>query len=68
MFNFINVLLLFLFPFFKDTLIPGVVYFVCGGLSVVCVLGTIGIPETKDSNLNDKLNDNRIKREKDGII
>ena len=34
---------------------PGIMYFICGGLCIACVCGTFGIPETKHSNLSDKI-------------
>ena len=40
---------------------PGLLYFFCGGVAMLCVFGLLFIPETKDRNLNDKLNENRNK-------
>ena len=40
---------------FQELYVPGILYFCCGGVSVVCVLALIWLPETKNSNLSDKL-------------
>ena len=45
-----------LFCLFQDIYVPGLLYFVCGGLSVLCVGALFWLPETKDANLSDKLN------------
>ena len=40
---------------------PGLLYFVCGAVSGLCVFGLLWLPETKDANLHDKLKENRDK-------
>ena len=47
--------------------VPGLLYFICVAVAGLCVFGLIFIPETKDANLNDKLNENRNKTIKVGI-
>ncbi|XP_060565156.1 solute carrier family 22 member 21-like [Ruditapes philippinarum] len=34
--------------------VPGLMYYVCGAIGVLCILSQLWLPETKDSNLNDK--------------
>ncbi|KAL4240616.1 hypothetical protein ACF0H5_001407 [Mactra antiquata] len=34
---------------------PGLMYYVLGGVSTICLLGCLGLPETKNANLNDKI-------------
>lgn len=46
---------------YMDMYVPGLLYFFCGGVAMLCVFGLLFIPETKDRNLNDKLNENRNK-------
>ena len=40
---------------FKETSIPGIMYFTCGGLAVIGCCALIGLPETNNENLVDKL-------------
>lgn len=35
--------------------IPGLLYYVCGVISVACIFGLFFLPETMDANLNDKI-------------
>lgn len=34
---------------------PGLMYFICGGISIVVILSLLGLPETRDSTLQDKM-------------
>ncbi|XP_045211659.2 organic cation transporter protein-like [Mercenaria mercenaria] len=40
---------------YLNTYFRGLLFYVCGGIAVLCVIGTIFLPETKDSDLNDKI-------------
>ncbi|XP_053385209.1 organic cation/carnitine transporter 2-like [Mercenaria mercenaria] len=40
---------------YLNTYIPGLLYFVCGAISVICVFVLVFLPETMDKNLNDKI-------------
>lgn len=37
----------------QDIMFPGSMYFVCSGVSVCCILGTLALSETKDDSLKD---------------
>ncbi|XP_053387558.1 solute carrier family 22 member 6-like [Mercenaria mercenaria] len=40
---------------YLDTHVPGLLLYLCGGLSVLCAIGTSLLPETKDKYLLDKI-------------
>ncbi|XP_053385115.1 organic cation/carnitine transporter 2-like [Mercenaria mercenaria] len=40
---------------YLNTYIPGLLYFVCGAISIICVFVLVFLPETMDKNLNDKI-------------
>ena len=42
-------------PIFQDTKVPGVMYFICAGVSLCCIFGTLLLPETKGAMLDDKI-------------
>ena len=50
-----GILIVFVAVVFQDMHVPGILYFICGGVSVGCICALFWLPETKDSNLNDKL-------------
>ncbi|XP_053393411.1 organic cation/carnitine transporter 2-like isoform X2 [Mercenaria mercenaria] len=35
--------------------VAGLLYYVCGAVAVLCIIGSLGLPETMNSNLNDKI-------------
>ena len=43
------------FSVFQETSIPGIMYFTCGGLAVIGCCALLGLPETNNENLVDKL-------------
>ncbi|XP_053393714.1 organic cation/carnitine transporter 2-like [Mercenaria mercenaria] len=46
---------------YLDSHVPGLLYYVCGAVSVVCVTGTSALPETMDADLNDKIGQMKVK-------
>ncbi|XP_045211468.2 organic cation transporter protein-like [Mercenaria mercenaria] len=44
---------------YLNNYVTGLLYFVCGAVSFICVAGCVGLPETKDSNLSDKLGETK---------
>ncbi|XP_060552265.1 organic cation transporter protein-like [Ruditapes philippinarum] len=46
---------------YLNSYFQGLLFYVCGGIAVICIIGTLFLPETKGQNLNDKIkmnNDN----------
>ncbi|XP_060568044.1 organic cation/carnitine transporter 2-like isoform X2 [Ruditapes philippinarum] len=43
--------------------VPGLLYFVCGGIAILCLISQQFLPETRDSNLNDKIHPQKVKEE-----
>ncbi|XP_053393423.1 solute carrier family 22 member 4-like isoform X2 [Mercenaria mercenaria] len=39
--------------------VPGLLYYACAAASVLCVIGSFGLPETMDANLSDKIGEKR---------
>jgi len=44
----------------QDVYVPGIMYHVIGVMGVLCALGSLTLPETKDKNLADKLNKHKV--------
>ncbi|XP_053384617.1 organic cation/carnitine transporter 2-like isoform X2 [Mercenaria mercenaria] len=40
---------------YLNAFVPGLLFYVCGTISLLCVLGTLFLPETKGKHLDDKL-------------
>jgi len=40
--------------------VPGIMYHVIGTIGLICALGSLKLPETKDQDLMDKLKSNKI--------
>ncbi|XP_053378933.1 solute carrier family 22 member 21-like [Mercenaria mercenaria] len=40
---------------YLNAYVPGLLFFVCGGIAVLCILSQLFLPETRNLNLNDKL-------------
>lgn len=40
---------------YLNTFIPGLLYYVCGSISVICIVGLLFLPETMNQNLSDKI-------------
>ena len=45
---------------FKDSLVPGLMYFVCAGAGFLSVILLLPLPETKDSVLEDTIATNTV--------
>jgi len=45
---------------FQDSHVPGIMYHVIGTIGLICALGSLKLPETKDQDLMDKLKSNKI--------
>lgn len=43
----------------KNTFVPGLLYYACGSISVICVIGLLFLPETMGRNLSDKIQQGR---------
>ena len=52
----------------QELYVPGILYFLCAAVSFACVMGLFWLPETKDANLSDKLNEPRQKSAVNGAI
>jgi len=48
------------FIYFQDAYVPGILYHVIGVMGVLCALGSLTLPETKDQYLTDKLNKHKV--------
>ncbi|XP_060594867.1 organic cation/carnitine transporter 2-like isoform X2 [Ruditapes philippinarum] len=40
--------------------VPGLLFFVCGGIAILCLVSQQFLPETRDSNLNDKIHQKEV--------
>ncbi|XP_053380069.1 solute carrier family 22 member 6-like isoform X2 [Mercenaria mercenaria] len=45
---------------YLNAYVPGLLLYLCGGISVLCVIGTSLLPETKDKYLLDKIHHNAL--------
>ena len=52
---------------FQSTYVPGMVYFVCGGLATLCICTLFGLPETMNANLADKIQESEKKQKGNNI-
>jgi hypothetical protein len=41
--------------------VPGLLYYVCGAVAILSILACLGLPETMNANLSDKISDARGK-------
>ncbi|XP_053380087.1 uncharacterized protein F23F12.3-like [Mercenaria mercenaria] len=40
---------------YMNMYVAGILYYVCGAVAVLCITGCLGLPETMNSILNDKI-------------
>ncbi|KAL4228893.1 hypothetical protein ACF0H5_011933 [Mactra antiquata] len=45
---------------YLNTRVPGVMYFICAGVGLCCIIGTLLLPETKGVALEDKIKTNKV--------
>jgi len=50
----------------QSTKIPGIMFLVCGVIATLSVLTLLGLDETRNANLNDKISDRRIGMQENG--
>ena len=46
--------------YLQNQYVPGLLYFVCGILATLCTIGLMGLPETMDANLRDKIDTENV--------